>query len=93
VAVLLEWASDAVSGLPAYTTPAWPAELKGEPAAVADAPGVTGLLSPHVLAGAPGWPVVGLSMASADVAPTSMNAAKQAVPTMSSRTNFVITSS
>jgi hypothetical protein len=58
--VLFEWAREAVSGLPAYTTPAWPAALNGEPGEVAELPGVTGFASPHVLVGAPGWPVVGV---------------------------------
>src|SRR5207302_11044271 len=62
-AVLLEFANDAVSGLPAYTFPAWPAALNGEPVAVAELPGVTGLSGPQVFAGAPGWPVVGLTCA------------------------------
>jgi hypothetical protein len=64
--VLFELASDAVSGLPAYTTPAWPPGLKGEPLADAALPGITGLAGPHVLAGAPGWLVVGLTTASAE---------------------------
>jgi hypothetical protein len=57
--VLFECAREAVDGLPAYTRPAWPAVLNGEPGEVADAPGVIGFAEPHVLVGAPGWPVVG----------------------------------
>lgn len=51
--------------MPAYTFPAWPVALNGEPGALPDAPGVTGFASPHVLVGAPGWPVVGLTVAHA----------------------------
>src|SRR5258707_9359065 len=65
-AVLFALASDAVPGLPAYTTPAWPLGLNGEPGAATEDPGVTGFAGPHVLVGAPGWPVVGLTTANAD---------------------------
>jgi hypothetical protein len=34
--------------------------LNGEPGEFAVLPGVTGLAAPHVLVGAPGWPVVGV---------------------------------
>jgi len=34
--------------------------LNGEPGEVAEAPGVIGFAEPHVLVGAPGWPVVGV---------------------------------
>jgi hypothetical protein len=64
--VLFAWANDAVSGLPAYTAPAWPLALNGEPGAAAEAPGVAGLSGPQVFVGAPGWPVVGLTVAHAD---------------------------
>jgi hypothetical protein len=65
VAVLFEWARDAVPGLPAYTSPAWPLALNGEPGALADEPGVTGFDGPQVLAGAPRWPVDGFCVAKA----------------------------
>src|SRR5215467_267970 len=65
-AVLFAWAKDAVPGLPAYTNPAWPLGLNGEPGALAEEPGVTGLAGPHVLAGAPRWPVAGFWMAHAE---------------------------
>jgi hypothetical protein len=64
--VLFELASDAVLGFPAYTTPAWPLGLNGEPGAAAELPGITGLAGPHVFVGAPGWPVVGVTRASAE---------------------------
>jgi hypothetical protein len=41
-AVLFALANDAVPGLPAYTTPAWPLGLNGEPGAVTEDPSVTG---------------------------------------------------
>src|SRR5260370_1374087 len=65
-AVLFAWVRDAVPGLPAYTNPAWPLALNGEPGALAEEPGVTGLDGPHVLVGAPRWPVVGVWMAHAE---------------------------
>ena len=64
--MLFALAKDAVPGLPAYTAPAWPLALNGEPGAFAEAPGVTELSGPHVLAGAPGWPVVGFWIAHAE---------------------------
>jgi hypothetical protein len=51
--------------LPAYTFPAWPVGLNGEPGALAAPPGVTGFAKLHVFAGAPGLPVVGVSKAAA----------------------------
>jgi len=75
--VLFEWLSEAVLGLPAYTTPAWPFGLNGDPEAVAEAPGVTGLDGPQVLVGAPGWPVVGLTVAAAVVAVATISATRQ----------------
>src|SRR5216684_3226354 len=65
-AVLFAWVRDAVPGLPAYTNPAWPLALTGEPGALAEEPGVPGLDGPHVLVGAPRWPVVGFWMAHAE---------------------------
>ena len=50
--------------MPAYTLPAWPLVLNGEPGELADAPGVIGFAKLHVLVGAPGWPVVGVCMVS-----------------------------
>src|SRR5712692_11915743 len=81
-------ASDAVPGLPAYTLPACPARLNGEPVAEAAAPGVTLLLGPHVFVGAPGWPV-----ARAGVPPNKVKLATQATPSAKSRTSLFIASS
>jgi hypothetical protein len=53
-AELLECASDAVPGLPAYTFPAWPVGLNGEQGALAAPPGVIGFAEPHLFAGASG---------------------------------------
>jgi hypothetical protein len=54
---LCEWAEDAVPGFPAYTVPAVPAELNGEPEAEFEPPGVeVAPWLPHVVPGAPGWP-------------------------------------
>jgi len=64
--VLFALANDAVPGLPAHTTPAWPLGLNGEPGAATEDPGVTGFAGPQVLVGAPGWRVVGFSTAHAD---------------------------
>jgi len=75
--VLFEWLSEAVLGLPAYTTPAWPFGLNGDPEAVAELPGITGLDGPQVLVGAPGWPVVGLTVAAAVVAVATISATRQ----------------
>jgi hypothetical protein len=75
--VLFEWASEAVPGLPAYTTPACPAGLNGDPGAVAELPGITGLDGPQVLVGAPGWPVVGLTVAAAVVAVATISPSRQ----------------
>src|SRR5712692_5784500 len=81
-------ASDAVPGLPAYTLPACPARLNGEPVAEAAAPGVTLLLGPHVFVGAPGWPV-----ARAGVPPNKVKLATQATPSAKSRTSLFMASS
>ena len=44
-------------GLPAYTDPAWPFGLNGDPFALADLPGVEVAFElPHVVPGAPGCP-------------------------------------
>src|SRR5260370_17692436 len=88
-AVLFALANDAVPGLPAYTTPAWPLGLNGEPGAVTEDPGVTGFAGPHVLVGAPAWPVVGAS-----TAPEASGVAvgKLAAPTRTS-TNLPLSSS
>jgi hypothetical protein len=88
-AVLFALANEAVPGLPAYTTPACPLPLNGEPGAAADEPGVTGLAGPHVFAGAPGWPVVGLTVAHAEAGAAASKPAEQA----STRTYFRICSS
>jgi len=66
-------ASDAVPLLPAYTVPATPVELKGEPLAEAEG-GVwlVALEEPQVVRGAPGWPgPFGLGVASTNVAAES----------------------
>src|SRR5258708_25566183 len=81
-AVLFALASDAVPGLPAYTTPACPLALNGEPGAAAAAPGVTGLAGPHVFAGAPGWPVTGLTVAHAEAGAAAMKPIEQAMTRM-----------
>ena len=88
-AVLFALANEAVPGLPAYTAPACPLPLNGEPGAVAEEPGVAGLSGPHVLVGAPGWPVVGLTVAHADAGAATSKPAEQA----STRTYFRICSS
>src|SRR5262249_58588809 len=69
--------------------PACPLPLNGEPLAVADEPGVTGLSGPHVLVGAPGWPVAGLTVAHADAGAATSKPAEHA----STRTYFRICSS
>jgi hypothetical protein len=52
---LFAFANDAVAGFPAYTFPAVPLELNGEPCADAEPPGVNDAFAfPHVVAGAPG---------------------------------------
>ena len=52
---LFECANDAVPGFPAYTPPAVPFALNGEPCADAEPPGVNDALSfPQVVVGAPG---------------------------------------
>jgi hypothetical protein len=53
-AVLLEWARDALPGLPAYNLVTF--GLKADPFALAAFPGVT---EPQVKVGDPLWPVVG----------------------------------
>lgn len=57
-AVELDFASDAVSGFPAYTVPAVPLGLNADPGAAAALPGL-GPPTVHVLVGAPLCPVVG----------------------------------
>jgi hypothetical protein len=55
--VLFAFAAEAVPGLPAYTVPAVPVALNGEPAAVAAPPGVEFAFPagpPQVVFGAPG---------------------------------------
>ena len=76
--MLFAWANEAVSGLPAYTTPACPLALNGEPAAVAEEPGVAGFAGPHVFAGAPGWPVAGLTVAHAEAGAATRKPAEHA---------------
>lgn len=58
-AVELEFASDAVPGFPAYTVPACPLGLNGDPDAATALPGVCVPGAPHVFVGAPRCPVVG----------------------------------
>ena len=54
---LFACSAEAVPGLPAYTVPACPLGLNGEPLALAELPGVTVALGlPQVVPGAPGWP-------------------------------------
>ena len=49
--------AEAVPGLPAYTVPACPFGLNGEPLALAELPGVDVASElPQVVPGAPGWP-------------------------------------
>jgi len=64
---LWECNAEAVPGLPAYTVPAWPLGLNGEPPALTELPGVEvapGL--PQVVPGAPGCPgPLGLGSANA----------------------------
>src|ERR1700674_2013969 len=53
--------------------------LNGEPGEFAELPGVTRLSGPHVLVGAPGWPVVGFCIALAEIPVVRINVRAQNV--------------
>ena len=57
----LEFATDAVPLFPAYTLPACPVLLNGDPPALTALPGVEVPGEPQVFVGAPLWPVVGFT--------------------------------
>ena len=84
----LEFATDAVPGFPAYTLPACPALLNGDPGAEAALPGVGPLpVPPHEWpAFEPFWPVVGVCWGEV-VGPPGR---AKAVPAAASKTQLAI---
>jgi hypothetical protein len=83
-------AAEAVPGLPAYTVPAVPFALNGEPDAEAAAPGVEFAFPagpPQVVFGAPGCPgPFGLGVAEATAVPNRLIAATTSPTTNDLRT-------
>jgi hypothetical protein len=80
---LLERKADAVPGLPAYTVPACPFGLNGDPLALTAFPGVEPALElPQVVPGAPGWPCplrLGFATATPEIPTTGATTIRPAI--------------